>query len=422
MQLTADQIAGAEFLAARPVAYLADVPGLGKTGQFVRALDYVGADTSTIICPPALRTNMQAETDKWSLLGREIRVIASGSDVIPPTGHIAVSYALARRPDVVKRLRKRKPGVLICDEAHALKDREAMQTRAICGASEGLGKWPTHFWWISGTPAPNHAGELYPFLRKAGAWTGGYASFLNKYCNVAVNAAGREVVSTKDVEGVRALLAPIMTRRTEVVGRPPMSEDVAAVDGDGADPFAQLSDAERAAVLEAVESGNYQFGEIPHVATIRRLVGHAKVKGAIDLATTCLEGGHHKLLIFGIHRHVLGEIWQGLSAYGARLILGGCKDLDAIVSEFQDPRSTCRVIVANIQAAGEGLTLTAASRVLIAEPSWTPKDNAQVIARAWRRGQTRPVHASYVCLRNSLDARVTATAQRKARDVSAILD
>jgi SNF2 family DNA or RNA helicase len=81
-----------------------------------------------------------------------------------------------------------------------------------------------------------------------------------------------------------------------------------------------------------------------------------------------------------------------------------------------------RVLVCQTQAAGEGLDkLKRANRVYLAEPSWTPKDNDQAIARAARRGQTKPVHASYVSLADSLDDRITGTLMRKRRDIAQIL-
>lgn len=422
-RLTPDQIAGARFLASRRVAYLADVPGLGKTGQFVRALDLVCADTATIICPPALRTNMQREIDLWSFMGRDVTVIASEKDDVPKSGVIAVSYSLAARPVMLAKLRKRSRGVLICDEAHALKERGAARTKAALSAG-GLAKWASHIWLISGTPAPNHAGELYTFLKVAGEWAGGWAKFVDTFCLIAENEYGRKIVGTKDKDGVKALLAPVMLRRTVVEGRPALSVDEMYVEGSGPDPYEALASEHRAALLAALETGNWSLADVPAIATARRLVGLAKAAGTIELAKTCLEGGHHKILIGGTHREAIRAVADGLAEYGARILWGGMKDdeRDAIVSGFQNAHSGVRVIVANMASAGEGLTLTAASRVLVFEPDWTPTRNDQFIARAWRRGQKSPVHASFVCLAGSLDGRIVKSFRRKAADVAAILD
>lgn len=47
-------------------------------------------------------------------------------------------------------------------------------------------------------------------------------------------------------------------------------------------------------------------------------------------------------------------------------------------------------------AAGVGLNITAADRVIIADPDWTPSVDQQVIDRTHRLGQRRPVEAFYL--------------------------
>jgi SNF2 family DNA or RNA helicase len=66
-------------------------------------------------------------------------------------------------------------------------------------------------------------------------------------------------------------------------------------------------------------------------------------------------------------------------------------------------------------AAGTGLNLQAAERIIIVEPAWTPASNEQAIARAYRAGQKKKVWASFVCLENSIDERITSALIRKQR-------
>lgn len=46
---------------------------------------------------------------------------------------------------------------------------------------------------------------------------------------------------------------------------------------------------------------------------------------------------------------------------------------------------------ARAQVGGLGLTITAADRVIIADPAWNPATDNQSVDRAYRIGQTRPV-------------------------------
>jgi hypothetical protein len=51
-----------------------------------------------------------------------------------------------------------------------------------------------------------------------------------------------------------------------------------------------------------------------------------------------------------------------------------------------------------LQVGGLGLTLTAANRVVIVDPSWNPATDNQSVDRAYRIGQVRHVCASLLAL------------------------
>ncbi|XP_064468001.1 DNA excision repair protein ERCC-6-like [Ornithodoros turicata] len=63
---------------------------------------------------------------------------------------------------------------------------------------------------------------------------------------------------------------------------------------------------------------------------------------------------------------------------------------DRLVSQFQE-RAFHEVFLLTTQVGGVGLTLTAADRVVIYDPSWNPATDAQAVDRAYRIGQTRNV-------------------------------
>jgi hypothetical protein len=71
------------------------------------------------------------------------------------------------------------------------------------------------------------------------------------------------------------------------------------------------------------------------------------------------------------------------------------------------------VFIGNIDAAGYGITLTAASNVVFVEASWTPKDLMQCIDRCHRIGQTSSVIGHILTIHKSIDAQVLHSVLRK---------
>ncbi|EST20515.1 hypothetical protein M878_39570 [Streptomyces roseochromogenus subsp. oscitans DS 12.976] len=73
------------------------------------------------------------------------------------------------------------------------------------------------------------------------------------------------------------------------------------------------------------------------------------------------------------------------------------------------------VLLAQIQAAGVGLNLQAASVVIICEPQITPAIEQQAVARAHRMGQVRPVRVHRLLAPGGVDERMVEMLRRKAR-------
>jgi Helicase conserved C-terminal domain len=65
-----------------------------------------------------------------------------------------------------------------------------------------------------------------------------------------------------------------------------------------------------------------------------------------------------------------------------------CHMFQAIVARFQRDGSI-PICLLTSQVGGLGLTLTAADRVILVDPSWNPAADNQSVDRAYRIGQTR---------------------------------
>ncbi|XP_040012137.1 DNA excision repair protein ERCC-6-like isoform X1 [Xiphias gladius] len=103
----------------------------------------------------------------------------------------------------------------------------------------------------------------------------------------------------------------------------------------------------------------------------------------------------HRTLVFAHYRKVLDIIERILGNRGFRVLrLDGTitqiAERQRLITLFQtDERYS--VFLLTTQVGGVGITLTAANRVVIYDPSWNPATDAQAVDRAYRIGQTENV-------------------------------
>jgi len=80
------------------------------------------------------------------------------------------------------------------------------------------------------------------------------------------------------------------------------------------------------------------------------------------------------------------------------------------------------VFLATIGAGGVGITLTAASCVVIMEPGWNPQAEEQAVDRVHRIGQARPVRVLRLVAAGTLEVGIRRHAAAKLRLASVLLD
>lgn len=427
---------GARFLASKRHAYLADEMGLGKTPQALQALEIAQARRALIIAPAIVTADWLDSYPRF-VPSRRPPHDASRIEALPNDRDIVLSYdrAVARRDE----LRALPPfDVLVADEAHFLKSPGAKRTRVILnpiyGGKHSLSAHAGATWLLSGTPVAVHPAEMWSALRTAGLFEYRYMDFVGRFCTVLQTQWGNRITGARNHEEFRALLKGYMLRRLakDVLHElPELSTDilpVAASEIDQANPvlplLRQLDEDAAAAIDAAISAGDFHMQHVPHIASIRRLVGLAKADAVAVQAISELElDDVDKLVIFGWHSDPLAYLVRELAPYNPVLIRGDtphAKRRSAIRRFQTDP--ACRVAVCQIKAAGAGITLTAASRLLIAEPSWNPADNAQAVKRIHRIGQMRPCRASFVSLASSSDERVTRVLRQRTQMSAELLN
>lgn len=439
---------GAEFLAQRRIALLADEMGLGKSAQAIHAADIINAQNILILCPASLRTNWIHEFKKFSTHDRPTTALYD-SNSTPGSGIVTCSYDLTLRPEIHSKLSAVKWDLLCLDEAHYLTGVGAQRTKTVLG-KEGLAHTAQRIWFLSGTPMRNHPGELWVMLYVAGLTKLSKEDFETQYCKIErkeVRRGSRTFWQTKitganpsSVPDLKAMMAPILFRRKKLEVLPdmppitvsevtvpanPVDEEIyfhkewrlrqsiaemTRAQWEGMGVTDQTTDDEVVAMLDGLQT---------QLKLSRQYIGLQKVDGVVEMAREILTQ-ESKLVIFAWHASVMKAIAHALEKdYGAELIYGGTspEKRDRLVKKFQEAKWRCRVLVGQVLAAGTGITLTAARRALVVEPSWVPAENSQAVMRIHRIGQRDPCLVQYVMLDNNpVENRVMKALVRKTQD------
>jgi SWI/SNF-related matrix-associated actin-dependent regulator 1 of chromatin subfamily A len=417
------QIAGAQWALAHSHSLNADEPGLGKTIQAIGVINASDPKHTVIVCPASVRLNWQRELQTWLTKPRTIQ-IAYSSDM-PTADIVIVGYSTVDRR--VLSYVEHGIDLLVLDEVHAIKSAATARTRAcvalIRAAKQGL--------YLSGTPMLNRPVELEPLL--AAVKSPIAANYQRRYCaarmrDVYIAGGAGQKRRVYDANGasnveelgerlreefmIRRAKADVLTELPEKRRRILALDDVA-----GAEELV----ARASAALTEIDLDDLVSGKKPspaaasELALLRHEEALAKLPQAMDYAHELLEDeGVEKLVIFAHHRDVIDGIVNALKDFQPALLYGGMSD--AIKQEAVDRfqlKPECRVFVGGIQAAGVGITLTAASRALFVELDWVPAILTQAEDRIHRKGQRGSVLCEYLVVPGGVDDRLAGALHRK---------
>ena len=420
------QRTGAKFLAENPAAFLADEQGLGKTIQVIAACDALGLTKVVVICPAIAKINWRREFEKWGRVKREVKVFSYDK--------------MTQSKEVRNEIAKFEPDVLVVDEAHYLKNRQAKRTKYLYGQfcrGDGLVRFADRVWLLSGTPFPNDVSDFWTHLKAIWQYPLNFTDYTVYFCKTWNGQFGLKVLGNKAerMGEFKTILSSVMLRRkAESVLKelPPLWWQDSVVEVDGWNDMAHVeSDHERQAVelilQNAVTQGDLsdKLNEIaPHMASLRRLTALAKAKPiAAQLAGELDDRAYDKVVVFAYHKAALEALREGLAKFNPAYIVGGMTagERQAEIDRFQNDQE-CRVFIGQITACSTAITLTAANQVVFAEMDWVPAVNAQASKRCHRIGQSKPVIVRSFALANSTDEVVARTLAKKAQMISEALD
>ena len=438
--------------------------GLGKTVQVIGAINANPAIKRVlVVCPKSLLITWKAELERWLTRELSVAIVKSGADYPSVDADVVlINYELVTKHKA--QLLVRMPwDALICDEAHYLKNPSSKRTTGVFGellkavktreAPDGYPIQAMHMWLLTGSPMLNHPIELWPLLRAldtnatAIPRLGSFYGFRDRYCDPRHNGYGWVYTGVSHQDELKESItrSGLMLRRTkdQVLKLPEKQRKALVVESKDAEARESALIAELLADREAKRKnggkrgsrgggggGEGEFSQVMNelgvnkelgynlgygdIMRLRRLHGVAKLPLAIEAIRSIVDEAGSKVVVWAHHI----EVVQGLSdAFpgGASVKVDGQTSMEGratAVTRFQhDP--ACRIFVGSIRAAGQGLTLTAASRVLFVEMDWSPMVLLQAEDRCHRIGQSETLRVQYLMIGSTIDQTIGDLLQRK---------
>lgn len=444
------QLSGAQFLADRNYALLADLPRVGKTGAAIIAADYRMAESILVVTTASGRGVWKAGLAAWSSFDRNVQVLTGGKSLRPDTDVAIVGWGGLTQPKLRAELLKRRWSVVMLDEAHAAKNFEAKRTQAVYGTltDDGAGlntataltRTADVVWLLTGTPLPNSPADAYPMLRAlfperlttafGPTDVTTFSAFMKRYCKTRPMKVGHGYfakwidvfVEGINLDELNARIAGMFLQRTQQdVGILEPDYETMPLIAPTALPSEITDQAKGALILEAARTGDRSALEM-HMGPLRRLTGEIKAGLVVEAVKEELDGALDKVVLAYWHKDVGAMLMDGLAKYGVTGIDGSTPDNARTVNaaRFLNDKK-CRVFLAQIQAAGEGIDLSSASNLIFVESSFVPKDMSQMAFRISNFTQKRKPLVRVATLEGSIDDALQSILLRKWSAIREVL-
>ncbi len=409
---------------------LADDMGLGKTLELIAVLlERSVKGPSLVVAPSSLCFNWEKEVRRFAptLNVKVLHGLTATKDEVTSAqaGDVIVtSYGMiVSREDIFA---SREWNCLVLDEAQAIKNDLTKRFRSVKALKGDVRIVAT------GTPVENRIGDfwsLFDFLNPGMLLS--KEKFAERYT--------REGMATTEL---KTLVSPLILRRLKndvLKELPPKTEINLSVEL-GDDERAQY-EACRLHALEMIEkmsdeqhAGKKGMVVLAELTKLRRFCCHPslvqpmfQISAKLEMLENLLmelKNNNHKALIFSQYVDYLAIVQKMIQKNGWDYqYLDGAttqKGRRDSVNDFQSGKSDFFLI--SLKAGGFGLTLTAASYVILLDPWWNPAVENQAADRVHRIGQTKPVTVYRLVAKDTVEERVLALHDEKLKIAEDILE
>ena len=437
VKLYPHQIVASMFMNITRSTLISHEMGLGKTLSAILFVEMNGFEKVVVITPNSLKFNFYEEVLKFTNSQAYIVNWRRNTCTIEDAKYVIVNYDFFNPSIKSKRFdpkwQKLDIGSIdsvICDECQRLKNTKSNTyknfKRTFNKKIFKADKISKIF--LSGTPAPNRAHELYTVLNQVSPLDFATKTYFQKYyCGMDYDHDGGwgYVTNTAEqrLEELFHKTAPYTHRKRKIDALKDLPDKTYQK------VMLEMDDAEYVIYDEIENNVANEFVERPSsnhltiMIRLRQYTAHLKVKPLIELIENILETGE-KVVIVDCYKESLYELKEALGDVAA-LHTGDEKDLEVraqIVKRFQDPDSDLKVFLGSAQTCVYGLTLTAASKLFIITLPYSVGEYDQVADRLHRIGQKNAVNIYPLVFRDTIDDYVFSAIEGKRKEIVKVMD
>lgn len=404
----------------------ADDMGLGKTIESIAYLQLRRKEKfpALIIVPAAVKINWKREILKWMSPAPNIQILSGEKPFKINAEIVIINYDILFHWQ--KELIKAKFKIIIADEAQAIKNSSTKRTKAF----KKIKKTIPSFMALTGTPIENHPSELYNAINMIDpqlypiAW-----DFYWEFCDPKNNGYGWVCNGATNIPKLHKVLTDsIMLRRLKKDVLPELPDKTISFIPIELSNQKEYDFVERNFISWVREKKGREAAErasnaeaIQKIESLKQIAVKGKLKGSIEWIKDFLESDR-KLVIVTTHTFVIDELvktFPGISLKFDGSVTG--EKRQTVVDAFQtDP--IYKLFIMNLKSGGVGITLTAASDIIILELGWNPKIMDQAIDRIHRKGQLEKVNAYYLLALATIEEKIAELLDKKRKIIDGVID
>ena len=413
---------------------IADEMGLGKTVQALALCAAYKKDRPClIVCPSSVRSAWADALYEWlqKVEDKDVSLVMSMQGADLDREYVVVSYEyITRHQDL---LLKKKFKTIVLDEAHYIKNHKAKRSQAAVKLAQGAERAIL----LTGTPVMAKPIELLQQLRALHPklFTN-IKDYGKRYCESDTPLFGQKFGQYRGAKNIdelyHVLTSGIMVRRLkkDVLTQLPAKRRQQVQLRLGADGMRALrkisGQMDKVRAMMRAGKDLAELRQENNALLMQLYVKSAEAKtAAVTEYVKMLVESELKFLVFGHHQLMLDAIECCLREKKVKFIrIDGKTPQRArggLVKTFQE-QEDCLVAVLSFGAASEGITLTAASTVVMAELNWKPGTLVQAEDRVHRVGQAASVNIHYLHAEDTIDDIIWPNVQNKLELVGQMLD